>query len=81
MLANEFPVNQRALALTEPFQVVRVEPVFGLAGQAVFDGVGVDVSAESQQMCVRGDRLGLKRTLEQRSHAVEALVDRLWCRR
>ena len=54
--SDEVAVKQRAISLADPFQVIRIRPVPRPGHQAVFDRVGVDITAQVQQMGLRFDR-------------------------
>ena len=48
MILNEFRVKPHSLSLTNPFKLIGKRPVFRVAFQAIFDRVGLDVTAQVQ---------------------------------
>jgi hypothetical protein len=64
MFGNELTVNQRSNAITQPFKIVRVYPVFGGSCQTVLDRICMDVNTQGKQMAVALGWLCLKLPLK-----------------
>ena len=75
ILRDKFTVDQLPISHAHPFEIVRELPIFGQRNQPVFDRIGMDINAQVEQVGIRGDRLALELTLEQRAHPGETLVD------
>ena len=74
MRVHEIPVDQCAGLFTNPYQVVRVRPIARVVYEAVFDRIGMDVTAQLQQVVIIGDDCYPVSTFKLRAGVVATLV-------
>lgn len=65
MLADEGMIDEGAWAGVDPFEIVGVGPQVSGIGNAVADGVGVNIAAEMEQVVLVGDLDGVVGTFKE----------------